>query len=137
DLDLVVILELDPVLDELVVDEGAVAALHVLDEELALLANDVRVGPADGGAIDDHMAIGVASEDELVALKWHNLHRRSSFLHLQRSHTAPHEPTSPARRPALETSCDMNSTPRLPELQETALRRCRHNCCRRPRLRRR
>ena len=87
DLDLVVVLELHPVLHRLIVDIGAVAALHVLDEELALLANDVRVGPADGGAVDDDMAVRVSPQNELVALEGHHLPRGSSFLHLQRSHT--------------------------------------------------
>ena len=55
--------------DGLIVDEGAVAALLVLDVITALDAEDLGVLAADGGDGNDDAAIGIASEDELVAVQ--------------------------------------------------------------------
>src|SRR5262249_49809226 len=56
--DAVVVLELRPRADLLVVDEGAIAAVLVLDEEFALDTKDLRVFPADGVSGDDDVAVG-------------------------------------------------------------------------------
>ena len=69
DADLVVVLERGAAGDGLAVDEGAVAALLVLDEELAVDAEDLGVLAADRGDRDDDGAIRVAAHDELVPVQ--------------------------------------------------------------------
>src|SRR5262249_48922458 len=66
DLDAVVVLQRDALLlQELVVDVGAVAALHLAVAVLQVVAaagdQEAGVDPADGGVVDDDVAVGVTA----------------------------------------------------------------------------
>src|SRR5205823_5396084 len=68
DANLVAVLQQGAAADPRVVDEGAVAALAVLDEELVLLAHDLGVLAADGGDRNVDVAVRVAPEDVDLAV---------------------------------------------------------------------
>ena len=54
--------------DALVVEERAVAALQVFDEEVVPLAEDGGMAAAHGGHIERHLAVAVAADDRPVAI---------------------------------------------------------------------
>jgi hypothetical protein len=86
DADAVVILQGRAGVDGLVVDEGAVTALLVLDEVLAADADDLSVFAADRGDGDDDGALGVTAEDEAFSLKGDGLSLAGAFEDLERRH---------------------------------------------------
>jgi hypothetical protein len=52
-----------------VVEEGAVAAVEVFDEEVVALADDLAVIAADGADFDDDVTVGMATENPFVAFE--------------------------------------------------------------------
>ena len=86
DFDAVVVLQQGAAADLLVVDEGAVAAFAVLDVILALDAKDMGVLAADGGVVDDDLAVAVPAEDDLVVLQLEAPALLGAFENEERSH---------------------------------------------------
>ena len=75
-----------PALDQPAVDERAVAAVQVLDEELAVLAHDLRVLPADRGGVEHDVAVGMPAQHGALAKEPKVLARPRRLQDLQDRH---------------------------------------------------
>src|SRR5262249_55214472 len=86
DANAIVVLELGSAGDRLVVDEGAVTAVEVLDEEPRLDPQDLGVLPAHRGHGDDNLALRIATEHEALAVEGNPGSLVGSFEDLQQGH---------------------------------------------------
>src|SRR5262245_50996041 len=84
DADAILVVEQGLLSDLLVVYEGAVAALQVLDVETALSADNSSMFPANGRDRDDDLTIGIAAQDETVAVQRYALTFGHAFDYVER-----------------------------------------------------
>ena len=86
DPDRVAVVQHRPSVDSDTVDLGAVAAVQILDEELAGLDHNLGVVPADGAVIKDDLRTGMASQNGPLGVQGHNQPRRGSLGDFEKSH---------------------------------------------------
>src|SRR5581483_6638116 len=84
DANLVVVLQQAALGDFFIVDEGLVATLHILNEEIRADPQDEGMFSTDGGNGNDNVTIGVAAKDHAI-LGQRNLAGRSTLDDLERS----------------------------------------------------
>src|SRR5438132_3236747 len=91
DADLVIVLERLARGDRLVVQIGAIAAAHVLKEELALDTRDTGVLTADGEIVggENHVAAGIATQNDAILVQSDALFGVNAFENEQIGHETP------------------------------------------------
>src|SRR5205085_2059563 len=87
--DAIVLLEDHFLNDGLVIDKGAIAAQHVLDEPLILMLHEARVLPADRGRRYGDIAIGASTHNDGLFFQREALSGIGSFANQEMSHGNP------------------------------------------------